>query len=364
MVLRAEHMDALFAALKKEGYTIIGPTVRNNAVVVAEITGSRDLPQNVRDIQTAGAYRLGRRKRAGWFSFAAAADSYKRFLVPPEQCLWRLQRTDRGFAAADRPRKIPRYALFGVRPCDLKAIAVLDRIFAGATCADPEYVARRRRAFIVAANCTQPAATCFCTTMGSGPKAQAGFDLALTELTEPSHVLLLEAGSAKGEALLRMLPVAAPSRALSARAEEALAAAGNMAQRFDKGRVRRDLIANPEHPRWREVANRCLACGNCTLVCPTCFCSRAFERIEPHGRKSERWRAWDSCFSDHHSYIHGGSVRATIRSRYRQWLTHKLGYWHAQFGVDGCVGCGRCITWCPAAIDLTQEARTITREEA
>jgi ferredoxin len=121
----------------------------------------------------------------------------------------------------------------------------------------------------------------------------------------------------------------------------------------------RVLKANLEHPRWTEVAKRCLACTNCTLVCPTCFCSTVEDVTDLGGDQIGRERRWDSCFTLEFSYIHGGSVRRDGASRYRQWLTHKLAHWHDQFGSSGCVGCGRCISWCPVGIDITEEVAAI-----
>ena len=123
------------------------------------------------------------------------------------------------------------------------------------------------------------------------------------------------------------------------------------------------LYRNYENPRWIEVANRCLTCGNCTLVCPTCFCNTIYEATDLAGKHAERWRKWDSCFNVDFSYIHGGSIRSSPMSRYRQWMTHKLATWIDQFGTSGCVGCGRCITWCPVGIDITEESRAIRESE-
>ena len=123
------------------------------------------------------------------------------------------------------------------------------------------------------------------------------------------------------------------------------------------------LLRNLEHPRWDEVAARCLACGNCTMVCPTCFCTSVDDITDLSGDSAERVRRWDSCFTMMFSHLHGGSVRTSARSRYRQWLTHKLAAWIDQFGSSGCVGCGRCITWCPAGIDLTEEVRAVRQSD-
>jgi ferredoxin len=119
------------------------------------------------------------------------------------------------------------------------------------------------------------------------------------------------------------------------------------------------LYDNLEHPRWDEVATRCLSCTNCTQVCPTCFCVTVEDHSNLKGTVAERTRVWDSCFTLDFSHVYGGNIRPTIRSRYRQWLTHKLASWIDQFGIIGCVGCGRCITWCPVGIDITEEVRAI-----
>jgi len=137
---------------------------------------------------------------------------------------------------------------------------------------------------------------------------------------------------------------------------DAIALMGRSVESFDL----RDLLArNVDHPRFAETAERCLTCGNCTLVCPTCFCTSVDDVNVLENGAAERWRRWDSCYSVDYSYIHGGSVRPSSRARYRQWLTHKFGTWIDQFGTSGCVGCGRCITWCPVGIDVTEELTAI-----
>ena len=135
-----------------------------------------------------------------------------------------------------------------------------------------------------------------------------------------------------------------------------------MGRELDTDGIKELLYRNYEHPRWDEVAERCLTCGNCTMVCPTCFCTTVEDVTDLAGEHVERHQRWDSCFTVDYSYIHGGAVRASTRSRYRQWMTHKLATWFDQFGSSGCVGCGRCITWCPVGIDITEEARAIRDE--
>jgi sulfhydrogenase subunit beta (sulfur reductase) len=192
--------------------------------------------------------------------------------------------------------------------------------------------------------------------MGTGPRADSGFDLALTEILDGGHRFVLEIGSEAGRALLSEVPhtPASPTDVEVAlrRSEEA---AARIERRVDTDGLPARLAATLEHPQWDDVAERCLTCANCTMVCPTCFCSTVEDTTDLTGDHAERWRRWDSCFTLEHSYVHGGPVRSSTRSRYRQWLTHKFGTWHDQFGVSGCTGCGRCIAWCPVGIDVTAE---------
>jgi ferredoxin len=228
---------------------------------------------------------------------------------------------------------------------------------------DPHYQARREGAFIVAVNCGQAGGTCFCVSMRTGPKAQDGFDLALTELLGEQHEFLVEVGSERGSALLATVPHRAAEQHHHDAAADAVArAAGNQGRHMKADDVPELLQANWEHPRWDDVAARCLTCGNCTMVCPTCFCTSVMDENDLSGNAAERKRRWDSCYTLNYSYIHGGSVRSSGRSRYRQWMTHKLSTWVDQFGTSGCVGCGRCITWCPVGIDITEEVRAIRGE--
>jgi ferredoxin len=197
--------------------------------------------------------------------------------------------------------------------------------------------------------------------MDTGPRAGGGFDLALTELLDESrHEFLAEAGTARGADLLRPLTSRPPRDAdFDASAAVTESAVQRMGRSLQTDGIRDLLATNLEHSRWDDVAERCLACTNCTLVCPTCFCSTVEDVTDLTGGVAERWRSWDSCFTLDHSFVSGGSVRATHHDRYRQWLTHKLGTWIDQFGSSGCVGCGRCITWCPVGIDLTEEIAAI-----
>lgn len=360
-VLDRDGLQALIEALAARGFQVLGPLVRDGAIVHDEIAGVADLPAGWTDRQGPGHYRLERRDDQALFGFAAAPQSWKRFLHPPVETLWRVRQGEGGLLFSTAAEATPRYAFLGVRACDLKAIAIQDRVLCEGDYRDTAYERRRRGAFIVALNCSEAGDTCFCVSMGSGPKAAGAFDLALTELLdERRHEFLVEVGSAAGGEVLASLPQRAALDADRAAAAAVVArTAGRMGRQLDTAGLQALLQDNPEHPRWDEVAERCLSCANCTMVCPTCFCTTVEDHSDLAGGSAERVRLWDSCFTLDFSYIHGGSVRQTDKGRYRQWMTHKLSTWFDQFGSSGCVGCGRCITWCPVGIDITEEAAAI-----
>ncbi|MDD5656688.1 MAG: 4Fe-4S dicluster domain-containing protein, partial [Elusimicrobia bacterium] len=329
--------------------------------VLGEIRTLADLPEGVGDRQEPGRYELVRRRDRALFGCATGMQSWKKLLYPPELRLLEGRRAGGAwrFAAGHPPP--PNYAFLGVRACDAAAIAVQDKVFAQGTWADPYYRAARERAVVIVVQCTSPGGNCFCASMGAGPRAGPGFDLALTErATARGSDFLVEVGGPRGAQLLRAAaPRSAPRRRALRDAARVERCARGMPKSLETDGLVEALCANLEHPRWRDAARRCLACANCTLVCPTCFCCDFREGGDLAGERAERRRSWDSCFTGDFSYIHGGSIRPDTRAKYRQWCTHKLATWHGQFGCSGCVGCGRCITWCPVGIDITEEAAAV-----
>ncbi|GAA2633863.1 MULTISPECIES: 4Fe-4S dicluster domain-containing protein [Streptomyces] len=364
-VLDRDGLDALVRVLKRRGRTVIGPTVRDGAIVLAELDSADALPYGWGVELEAGRYRLRRREDGAAFAHSAGPQSWKSFLHPERVRQWSADRGPDGSAVVrEEEQESISYAFLGVRPCDLRAIQILDRVMSGGRYRDPTYLSRRTGAFLIAAECTEPGATCFCVSMGSGPAADAGYDLALTEVVDDAgHRFLCRSGSEEGAAVLAELPGRSPDGSTRAAATQAVsAAAERMGRSMPPVDLRTLMRDNLEAERWDDVTARCLSCGNCTMVCPTCFCTTTEDVTDLTGDHAERWRLWDSCYDLDFSLLHGGPVRSTPRSRYRQWLTHKLGTWHDQFDSSGCVGCGRCIVWCPTGIDLTEEAHALHQE--
>ncbi|UCF69489.1 MAG: 4Fe-4S dicluster domain-containing protein [Acidobacteriota bacterium] len=354
-------LDLLLAAVCRAGYQLIGPSIKDGAIVYDEVSSIEELPVGWTDDQEAGRYRLQRRDDRALFGYVVGPQSWKKLLHPPRQLLWKGRRTDGGLETIAREEVTPRRAFLAVRACEIAAIGIQDRVFTQGQHADPIYAHRREQALVIAVNCTEPAGTCFCSSLGTGPEVISGFDLALTEMIDESgHWFMLEVGTDRGGALLEGLeftPVTdTERRAVHQRVD---AAARQMGRALNTKGLKKLLYDSYDHPRWDDVADRCLACSNCTMVCPTCFCTTVEDVTELSGEIAERWRRWDSCFTLDFSHLSGGSVRHSTRSRYRQWMTHKLATWQDQFDSLGCVGCGRCITWCPVGIDITEEVRQI-----
>jgi ferredoxin len=366
-VIERSDFDALLDALARRGYKIVGPTVRDQAIVYDEIASSADLPVGWADEQEAGRYRLRRRDDQALFGYAVGPHSWKQYQLPAEVKLWRARiDQDGGLSDVTEPSRVaPRYAFLGARSCELHALGILDRVLLGGSHPDPADRGRTEDLFIVAVQCGQAGGTCFCVSMNTGPVAERGFDLALTEVLEQGrHYFVVEVGSERGADVLAEVPhtEAAAGDRDAAGAVHARTAS-QMGRELDVTEIKELLYRNYDHSRWEEVAERCLTCGNCTMVCPTCFCTSVEDVTDLAGEHVERHQRWDSCFTVDYSGMSGGAVRGSAKSRYRQWMTHKLATWHDQFGTSGCVGCGRCITWCPVGIDLTEEAAAIRESD-
>lgn len=359
--LPREELQSLLDLLHTEGYRTIGPVVKDGAIQYRPITQASELPRGVEVEQAPGSYRLSQGEGERLFDWANGPQALKPLLFAPREPLWRATKGEDGGLSFETilPEPEPT-AVIGLRACDLAALALQDQHFLSGETADPHYRARREPLLLIGVDCSHPAETCFCASTGDGPNLDGGFDIGLSELDEG---FLLRSGTARGKKLLARLDLKTATKAqLNKQAKAEKEAIKSQKRGLPSRNLQGALFSRLATEHWEAVAQRCLACGNCTAVCPTCFCYSVHAEPSLDGMKSEQVRQWDSCFSEGHSAMHRRPVRPDILTRYRQWLTHKLGGWHAQYGRSGCVGCGRCISWCPAAIDLRDEVERITVE--
>ena len=358
-VMRGGDLPRLISMLVDEFDEVIGPVAIDGVIRLRPIRSVADLPRGVTDEQETAVYRLRDTGTSLHFSYGLGPDSLKSLVHPPRSPVWTMRRRDGSLIVEPALHGTTTRAVVGVRACDVRALDVLERTQTGGAHIDPGFAARRAGLFLVTVDCTHAAPTCFCEGVEGGVAADHGYDLALTELDDRrSIVYLVRAGTARGRAVIDALGlVHAPAPLLEQRSRELAAASRDFVRELpDDAPV---LVQQADHPHWDEVAERCLTCGNCTAVCPTCFCTDMEDLIALDGESSTRTRIWDTCFSQEYSHLGPGPHRASPASRYRQWLSHKLGTWHDQFGESGCVGCGRCITWCPVGIDLTAEVESL-----
>lgn len=359
--INPDGLQDLLASLQKRDFETIGPTLTDDAIVYDTITSAKDLPLGWTDEQAPGTYRLAKRDDQAYFGYTLPPQSWKRFLYPPSRKLFSVRKNGKSLELTEEKNDPQRYAFIGVRPCELNAIAIQDKVFTSGDYRDNNYMSMRKQVLIVAVNCSQAGSNCFCTSMETGPGAKSGFDIALTEiLKDESHYFVAEAGTEAGASILEEIGADKAADDEIAAADDAVReTTAQMTKSMDTRGLPKLLAENLEHSHWDDVARRCMTCGNCTMVCPTCFCSTVEDTTDLSGQVAERSRRWDSCFTMDFAKVSGGNFRISPKSRYRQWLTHKLSSWVEQFGVSGCVGCGRCITWCPVGIDLTAEVEAI-----
>ena len=356
-------LAGLLENLKQMGCEVVGPQVKDNTIVYAPLSNVEDLPRGYVSEQSPGSYRLNYTGHGNYFDITPGPHSWKMLFFPSrsQMVAFRRSKDSQRWEIEPDTEPTPLYALFGVRPCELAAIQIQDNVFLRSDYKDPVYRKRRQSAFIITVNCLHPCGTCFCASMGTGPEAETGFDISLTELED---VFLVKTGSEAGRSVMSNLPWQPASAFWIQTAQRELAEARqNMGRSLpNPEELPNILLNNLDHPQYDDVAKRCLSCANCTQVCPTCFCWDAQDLNDLSGSYVRRERVWDSCFNPEYSYVFGGNTRPNTRSRYRQWITHKLAGWYQQFGTSGCVGCGRCITWCPAGIDITAEAAALREE--
>ncbi len=362
--LAPQDLNRIFEQFKTGGYKIVGPTIRDNAIVYDEIQDVKDLPVGLTDEQKPGSYRLKRRGDNALFGYVVGPQSWKKFLFPPLLTIWEAKRSNGKFELIEPNFEGQKFVFVGVRACEISAILIQDKIFGGGQYKDPNYLKIRENVFLIAVNCNEPGDNCFCLSTGTGPRVLTGYDIVLTEVvSDEEHYLLARAGTEEGKEMLEMLGFAEATKEEIEKADKVSSdAIKKFKKEVDLEGIVELLQSNYENPLWDKVSEKCLTCANCTMVCPTCFCNTIEDVTDLSGQNVKRIRRWDSCFTLEFSYIHGGSLRYSTMSRYRQWMVHKLSTWKNQFGMLGCVGCGRCITWCPVGIDIVENVKIFKRE--
>jgi sulfhydrogenase subunit beta (sulfur reductase) len=369
IVAGVDGLMSVIYELDRAGYEVWAPAVRDGVVVTRRFREGDELPVGFVSDQSPGSYRLVATSDQSRFGWAVGPQPWKPLLHPPAVTTMTMVQIESTVAVSVAPRPRRPLALFGMRPCDIAGVDKLDHVLLDRPAtAEPTYDARRSDAFLVVVNCGVVASTCFCSSVDTGPHVSGrsnSHDLEITELVaetasgEPDYIMVPI--SDRGAAILERVRQQVDSTPVPDSAFDRASASREAAERAQHRRlpnepVRRALAESHDSQRWHDVAEACLACGNCTSVCPTCFCTTIDDIGDLTGDRVDRHRNWESCFSLEFSRLGGSSVRSSVASRYRQWMTHKLGTWHDQFGESGCVGCGRCTTWCPVGIDFVRVA--------
>lgn len=351
-----DRLQDLIIALNKN-HKCIGPQVCDGAIVYDSLTDVSQLPRGAREEQLPGSYKLKTLNSNQFFLWANSMQAIKPLLFKPHETLWYVKKKDGSLHFEPNDQKEKPVAIFGARACDIAAMVIQDKIFTQDKYININYQRRRENLFVVGVDCTYSSDNCFCVSAGGSTEVKDNFDIAMTELEDG---FIARFKTDKGKKLLKSLKLKSATEEQQQKAKSLVEkAAKYQTKKLPEVDLKKVLFENLEHKNWDRVAEKCLACGNCTLVCPTCFCHDEFDVPSIDGQTSEHIKAWDSCFTSRFSHLSFGSVRHEIREYYRQWLTHKLGSWFDQFGTSGCVGCGRCITWCPVGIDITREASNI-----
>ena len=376
MFFETDQLQQLLNTLASKGYNCIGPQVRDGAIIFDQLESIDQLPQGFNDQQAPGSYTLSKNNSTKFFDWANGPQAIKPNLFSPREKIWQSAQADDGKISFKTTEPEPEaIAIIGVRACDVAAMKIQDQHFLQQEFVDPYYKTRRENLLLIAVNCSHPADTCFCHSTGDGPFVDDGADIVLTEL---EHGFLIDAQTSKGKSLLEGFELQNSSNEQLNESESIKANASKQKRQlpkfdirsglFSKLKTRADirsrLFSKSNDDVWNKIAEECLSCGNCTSVCPTCFCHSETEVPELDGKSSAHYREWDSCFTQGHSYIHGITIRAETNQRYRQWLTHKFSTWFDQYGRSGCVGCGRCITWCPVGIDVIESINKVCGEKS
>ena len=355
--LPRKNFQQLFDVLQQQGFRCIGPRVVDDAIVYTDIDSSDDLSRGIEVEQQPGRYALSQHNHQRQFAWSNSAQALKPLTFASREILWQCHKDSQGNLSFEQHQPaVDNIAFIGARACDLAAFRLQQQHFLKPQATDPWFKQRMSHMLIVAVHCSHASATCFCSNTGDGPEVEQNFDIAMHELDDG---FIVQAGSYNGEKILALLQLDAISDEQTQQAEQQLAQCASQQTRQLPDQVQHRLLTQLDNAHWQQIGERCLSCGNCTAVCPTCFCHQQHDELSMPDDTGIHFRQWSSCFTHNHSYISGHSFRPDSASRYRQWATHKFANWFEQYGRSGCVGCGRCISWCPVGIDVTAELQQL-----
>ncbi len=356
--LSRNNFQSLIDYLVEQDYSVIAPTIKQDAIHYQPIHHIDEMVCSYHEQSSAGSYQLVKDQSGKYFNWSNGVSCLKPWFFKPHETLWQLNlnKTPPQYQAIIP--KEQKKAFIGVRACDLAALQLQDQHFLQDKYLHQQYHANRQQSIFIAVHCAAPSTNCFCTSTEDGPECSQGFDIVMTELESG---FILQGENTFSQKLIDHLPVETVSKQSWQEQDDILKRAKQKIQRaFNPEKVAKKLQQRLHDNIWQDIAEKCLACGNCTLVCPSCFCSKQGDEMPLAGNKVEHIQYWDSCFSEQHSYLGGIVIHQNIADRYKQWINHKLNWWFEQYGRSGCVGCGRCISWCPTGIDFFQQARALT----
>jgi len=285
-------------------------------------------------------------------------DWHRNTVIPPKanflpamEEMFSFQRDKEGYHIELPPQDEHKQLIFGIRPCDAKALAILDMTFSDSY-QDPYYLSKRKNAVLVGVGCTKPYDSCFCTSLGISPAESTDVDLMLTDIGDE---FLIEAITEAGKKLIsRSRGLAEANEADETRAKASKEAAyQKVTRQLDTDNIKQRLLANLENKDyWEKIAAKCLSCGICTFLCPTCYCFDVNDELVK--QQGARFRSWDSCAFPVYTEMPMENPRVEKWRRVRQRVYHKYEFYPMSFDVTACTGCGRCIRLCPVNWDITQ----------
>ena len=308
-----------------KAHVVVGPTRGKGGTEYAEVAGAEEL-----ELERTNCIK-----------------GPKEFFFPQSETLVEFEGyVDKAVPVGELEKPKP-LVLLAARPCDVRSLEILDRLFVNEDFVDDYYKAKRDAASILCLSCNEPRPTCFCTSVGGNPFDTTGCDVSMTKVRGG---FLLEAHSDKGEALVQDLGDA-DATVLAEKDRLKQEAARSIGTELGIEGLPEKLKGMFDDPVWSELTDKCLGCGVCTYLCPTCHCfDIQDEAVDDRGK---RVRNWDSCMFPIFTY-HGSGHQPRDRrhQRMRQRILHKFNYYVENFDVIACVGCGRCITECPTNEDL------------